>query len=220
MKIYIIEDEENILKELSIFLEKYGYQCCSSQDFNNIVEHVITISPQLVLLDINLPIKDGFQICRELKEKTNIPVIILTSRSTDFDELLSLNIGADDFITKPYNPQILLARIQRVLTFHTNNAITSVLTHKGVTLDVMKATLCWDNQTVELTKNEMGILKLLISQQGNIIPRDAIIDELWQTEEFIDENTLNVNIVRLRKKLSSIGLDDFLITKRGMGYSV
>ena len=166
MKIFIIEDDASIREELSRFLQKYGYECGTDDDFERIVEKCLAAEPDLVLLDLNLPYQDGFQICRELRRKSGVPIIVLTSRSSDFDELMSLNTGADDYITKPYNAQVLLARIQK------------------------------------------------------LIPRDAIIDELWQSEEFIDENTLNVNIVRLRKKLAGIGLPDYLQTKRGMGYCV
>ena len=149
-----------------------------------------------------------------------MPIIILTSRNTDFDELMGLNIGADDFVSKPYNGQVLLARIQKILARTYEVQSNTLLTHKGLTLNLLRATISHNGNEKELTKNELGILRLLMLNKGNIIPRDAIIDELWQSEEFIDENTLNVNVVRLRKKLAEIGLPDYLETKRGMGYSV
>ena len=149
-----------------------------------------------------------------------MPIIILTSRATDFDELLGLNIGADDFITKPYNGQVLLARIQKVLARTYEVQANTLLVHEGLTLNLLRATISHEGKELDLTKNELGILRLLMLNKGNIIPRDAIIDELWQSEAFIDENTLNVNIVRLRKKLAEIGLPDYLVTKRGMGYYV
>lgn len=145
---------------------------------------------------------------------------MLTSRNTDFDELMSLNIGADDFVSKPYNAQVLLARIQKLLSRAGGAQDSAVLTHKGLTLNLLKAEISHNGQNKKLTKNEMGILRLLMVNKGNIIPRDAIIDDLWQSEEFIDENTLNVNIVRLRKTLAEIGLPDYLETKRGLGYLV
>ena len=144
----------------------------------------------------------------------------MTSRNTDFDELLSLNIGADDFVSKPYNAQVLVARVQKLFKRVYELQESSVLTHKGLTLNLLKATMSCGNIEVELTKNELGILRLLILNKGNIIPRDAIIDELWQSDEFIDENTLNVNIVRIRKKLDQVGLKGYLETKRGLGYRV
>lgn len=220
MKIFIIEDETSIREELVQLLEKYGYQCSSSNDFQHIVETTLLSGADLILLDINLPYQDGFQVCREIRQKSNIPIIVLTSRTSDFDELMSLNIGADDFISKPYNAQVLLARIQKLLSRTYEVQDNMILTHKGLTLNLLKAEISYNGKRKTLTKNEMGILRLLMVNKGNIIPRDAIIDELWQSEEFIDENTLNVNIVRLRKTLAEIGLPDYLETKRGLGYCV
>lgn len=220
MKIYIVEDEASIRAELTTLLEKYGYSCESNTNFENITECVIKSESDLVLLDINLPFQDGFTVCRDIRKQSDIPIIVLTSRNTDFDELLSLNIGADDFISKPYNAQVLIARIQKILKRTYEVQVNSILFHKGLTLNLLKATMSYNELEIELTKNELGILRLLILNKGNVIPRDAIIDELWQSEEFIDENTLNVNIVRLRKKLSEIGLSDYLETKRGLGYRV
>lgn len=201
-------------------LQKYGYECEISDDFQNIGEKALSSKADLILLDINLPYQDGFQVCRYIRQKSNVPIIILTSRNTDFDELMGLNIGADDFVSKPYNGQVLLARIQKILARTYEVQSNTLLTHKGLTLNLLRATISHNGNEKELTKNELGILRLLMLNKGNIIPRDAIIDELWQSEEFIDENTLNVNVVRLRKKLAEIGLPDYLETKRGMGYSV
>ena len=220
MKIFIVEDEAAIREELIQMLQKYGYECESSDDFQNIGEKALSSKADLILLDINLPYQDGFQVCRYIRQKSNVPIIILTSRNTDFDELMGLNIGADDFVSKPYNGQVLLARIQKILARTYEVQSNTLLTHKGLTLNLLRATISHNGNEKELTKNELGILRLLMLNKGNIIPRDAIIDELWQSEEFIDENTLNVNVVRLRKKLAEIGLPDYHETKRGMGYSV
>lgn len=220
MKIFIVEDEAAIREELIQMLQKYGYECEISDDFQNIGEKALSSKADLILLDINLPYQDGFQVCRYIRQKSNVPIIILTSRNTDFDELMGLNIGADDFVSKPYNGQVLLARIQKILARTYEVQSNTLLTHKGLTLNSLRATISHNGNEKELTKNELGILRLLMLNKGNIIPRDAIIDELWQSEEFIDENTLNVNVVRLRKKLAEIGLPDYLETKRGMGYSV
>lgn len=220
MKIFIIEDEKAIREELEELIKKYGYKCESSDDFQNIIQIILASQANLILLDINLPYQDGFQICRDIRKQSNIPIIVLTSRNTTFDELMSLNIGADDFISKPYNWQVLLARIQKLLERVYEVQPNVVLTHKGLILDLLKATISYKGVKKELTKNELSILRLLMINKGNIIPRDAIIDDLWQSEEFIDENMLNVNIVRLRKKLSEIGLSQYLKTKRGLGYFV
>ncbi len=220
MKIFVVEDETEICKELSVLLQKYGYAYESSTDFAHITDHILKAEADLVLLDINLPYQDGYTICREIRKQSDIPIIVLTSRNTDFDELMSLNIGADDFISKPYNAQVLIARIQKILKRTYEAQVNSVLIHKGLTVNLLKATASYGDKEVDLTKNELGILRLLVVNKGNVIPRDAIIDELWQSDEFIDENTLNVNIVRLRKKLSEIGAPDYLETKRGLGYKV
>lgn len=220
MKIFVVEDETEICKELSALLQKYRYAYESSTDFAHITDHILKAEADLVLLDINLPYQDGYTICREIRKQSDIPIIVLTSRNTDFDELMSLNIGADDFISKPYNAQVLIARIQKILKRTYEAQVNSVLIHKGLTINLLKATASYGDKEVDLTKNELGILRLLVVNKGNVIPRDAIIDELWQSDEFIDENTLNVNIVRLRKKLSEIGAPDYLETKRGLGYKV
>jgi len=220
VKIFVVEDETEICKELSVLLQKYGYAYESSTDFAHITDHILKAEADLVLLDINLPYQDGYTICREIRKQSDIPIIVLTSRNTDFDELMSLNIGADDFISKPYNAQVLIARIQKILKRTYEAQVNSVLIHKGLTINLLKATAAYVDKEVDLTKNELGILRLLVVNKGNVIPRDAIIDELWQSDEFIDENTLNVNIVRLRKKLSEIGAPDYLETKRGLGYKV
>ncbi len=220
MKIFVVEDETEICKELSVLLQKYGYAYESSTDFAHITDHILKAEADLVLLDINLPYQDGYTICREIRKQSDIPIIVLTSRNTDFDELMSLNIGADDFISKPYNAQVLIARIQKILKRTYEAQVNSVLIHKGLTINLLKAAASYGDKEVDLTKNELGILRLLVANKGNVIPRDAIIDELWQSDEFIDENTLNVNIVRLRKKLSEIGAPDYLETKRGLGYKV
>lgn len=220
MKIFVVEDETEICKELSVLLQKYGYAYESSTDFAHITDHILKAEADLVLLDITLPYQDGYTICREIRKQSDIPIIVLTSRNTDFDELMSLNIGADDFISKPYNAQVLIARIQKILKRTYEAQVNSVLIHKGLTINLLKATASYGDKEVDLTKNELGILRLLVVNKGYVIPRDAIIDELWQSDEFIDENTLNVNIVRLRKKLSEIGAPDYLETKRGLGYKV
>ena len=190
MKIFIVEDEAAIREELIQMLQKYGYECESSDDFQNIGEKALSSKADLILLDINLPYQDGFQVCRYIRQKSNVPIIILTSRNTDFDELMGLNIGADDFVSKPYNGQVLLARIQKILARTYEVQSNTLLTHKGLTLNLLRATISHNGNEKELTKNELGILRLLMLNKGNIIPRDAIIDELWQSEEFIDENTL------------------------------
>jgi len=217
-KIFIIEDDIKIREELSLFLSRNGYDCETTENFKNLVECVNNSNAQLVLLDINLPYVDGYHICKEIRKTSDIPIIVVTSRNSDLDELMSMNFGADDFITKPYNTQILLARIQSVLRRTTQTS--EQLQVKGVTLNLSDASVSCQNQKIEITKNEMKILHLLMSQVGTIVKRDDIMDVLWQSNEFVDDNTLTVNINRLRKKLESIGINDFLKTKRGQGYII
>lgn len=219
MKIYIAEDDKTLRNELCKLLNSYGYECAYSDDFQNIVKHIFDENPSLILLDINLPYYDGYQICREIRKKSDVPVIIVTSRSTDMDELMSLNLGADDFITKPYNSHILLAHISAVLK-RGRNTVGDTAEYRGLKLIFSKSTAEYKETSVALTKNEFHILLFLIKNKEHIVSREDIMNELWQTDEFIDDNTLTVNINRLRRKLSSIGLDDFIITKRGQGYIV
>lgn len=218
--VFIVEDEPKIRTELTRLLEKYGYECCSSDDFSHMPEVILKSNPQLVLLDINLPVYDGFYICRELRRFSQIPIIIVTSRDSEVDELMSMNLGADDFITKPYNTQILLARIAAVLKRAYPSEPSGILSHRGLEIDLSRSVARFAGSEVELTKNELRILSLLVSNKGRIIARDEIMNDLWQSDEFVDDNTLTVNINRLRRKLESIGVQDYLLTKRGQGYMV
>ena len=218
--IFIIEDDVKIRNELTKLLEKYGYECESSDDFSHMSEVVLHRNPQLVLLDINLPVYDGYYICREIRRESQIPIIIVTSRDNEVDELMSMNLGADDFITKPYNTQILLARISSVLKRVYHSEPVNIISHRGLELDVSRSMAHFEGSEVELSKNELRILRLLMCNKDRIISRDEIMNDLWQSEEFVDDNTLTVNINRLRKKLDGIGVHDYLVTKRGQGYLV
>lgn len=217
-KIYIVEDEPKIREELSRLLEKYGYTCQSTEDFTHITQTVLAAQPQLILLDLNLPRFDGFSVCRELRSRCDTPIIIVTSRDSELDELMSLNLGADDFITKPYNTQILLAHIASVLkrAYHATGA--SCVAYAGLSLDMSRSVATFGSAEVELSKNERQILHLLLRNPGTVVPREELMNELWQSDEFVDDNTLTVNVNRLRKKLESIGLRGFLKTRRGQGY--
>lgn len=219
-QIFIVEDEEKLRNEVLTLLERNAYKCSTSDDYKNIIQTVLNLHPDLVLLDLNLPVYDGFYICREIRKQSEIPIIVVTSSKSDLDELDVLNLGADDFINKPFNSRILLARIASVLKRTSGKSKPLIVTHNGAVLDVLKSKVSYNNQSVELTKNELGILKILMDNKGNIIPRNEIISSLWDMAEFVEDSTLTVNINRLRKKLEDIGLDDYLITKRGQGYMV
>lgn len=220
MKIYIVEDEITIRSELAKLLESYGYTCAYSDDFQNIVEHILKEATDLILLDINLPFYDGYHVCREIRKQTDTPIIIVTSRNNDMDELMSMNLGADDFVTKPYNTQILLARIAAVLKRSDGKNATDSISHNGLTLFLNKSVVRFQNTDAELTKNEFRILAHLIQNAGKIVSREDLIEELWQSDEFIDDNTLTVNINRLRHKLEEIGAEQYINTKRGQGYII
>jgi DNA-binding response OmpR family regulator len=220
MKILIIEDDVTIRLELKSLLEKYNYEAVAVDSFDELPESALSAEPHLILLDLGLPLRDGYHICREIRKTSDVPVIVVTSRNTEIDELMSMNLGADDFITKPYNTQILLARIENVLRRTYEAPSEEIIQYGGVVLNVSGSTVSANGREQELTKNELRILRLLMTGRGKIISRDQIMEALWQTDEFIDDNTLTVNIKRLRKKLDEIGLPDFIRTKRGQGYMV
>ena len=220
MKIFIVEDDRGLRKQLKTFLEKYGYSCLYRDDFQNIDERISESNADMVLFDVNLPYKDGYCICRDIRKQSDIPVIMVTSRDTDMDELMSLNLGADDFITKPFNTQILLAHINAIFKRLNKRENPEVREYKGLSYYPEKGIAVHDDNEVELTKNENKILQIMLSKKGKIVSRDEIINEMWQSDEFIDDNTLTVNVNRLRKKLGEIGLHDYISTKRGQGYIV
>lgn len=217
--IFIIEDEEKIRNELSTFLRKYGYITNVAINFEDVVKDVIKEDPHVILLDINLPYYDGYYICREIRKQSDVPIIVVTSRQSEVDELMSMNLGADDFVTKPYNTQILLARIASIIkrTYSKSNE-AEILNYKGLKYDLYKSEVKFNDNKVELTKNESKILYTLIKNSEKIVSRDEIIKALWQTNEFIDDNTLTVNVNRLRRKIESLGAKGYLKTKRGQGY--
>lgn len=220
MKIYIIEDDKVLRTELMKLLNSYGYECVYSDDWQNIIQLALQESPDLILLDINLPLFDGFHICREIRKQSEVPIIVVTSRSTDMDELMSMNLGADDFVTKPYNTQILIARIAALLKRSVAATALQSTEYKGVTFQQAKGIITFEGNSAELTKNEMKILSVLLKNTGKIVSRDELMNELWQSDEFVDDNTLTVNVNRLRKKLEDIGAKNFITTKRGMGYLI
>ncbi|UEL49206.1 response regulator transcription factor [Terrisporobacter hibernicus] len=218
-KIIIIEDEEIIREELKNFLGRYGYEVVAPTSFDNVVEFIIQENANLVLLDINLPVYDGYYICREVRKESDVPIIIVTSRDSDMDELMSMNLGADDFVTKPYNTQILLARISALLKRSGSIAASSsILTYGDFQLNLSNATITYNNKEIELTKNEVKILSYLINHKGEIVSRELLMEYLWSTDYFVDDSTLTVNVTRLRKKLEEIGIENVIETRRGLGY--
>lgn len=220
-RIMVIEDHEKIREELCDFLHKNGYECIGVNDFEHVMEAIQAHNPDLILLDLNLPVYDGHYICREVrKSNQNVAIIVVTSRDSDMDELISMNLGADDFITKPYNLQILLARIARILHRTYENAGSNTLTIHDILLDIGKSTISYQNKSVDLTKNELRIMHCLFQNKNKIVSREELMKHMWDCEIFVDDNTLTVNINRLCKKLEYLRLDDLIQTKRGMGYMI
>lgn len=218
-KIMIVEDDEAIRRELSAALCGQGYETSCPAGFSALAEEVRVQSPDLILLDIGLPDTDGFKLCSEIRGFSRVPIIFVTSRNTDLDELMSISIGGDDFITKPYNLPILLARISSLLARAYPSA-QAPEAYKGVLLDTAAGKACYQNRTAEFTKNEIKILSCLFQNKGKIVSRTDLIEYLWDNEMFVDDNTLSVNITRIRAKLDAIGVRDFIRTKRGLGYLI
>lgn len=218
-KILIVEDDKKLGEELEIFLNKNGYQAETLKTFNNTIKDVLDINPDLLLLDINLPFADGEYICKEIRKKSTMPIIIITSRDSELDELISINYGADHYITKPFNLQILLAKMSSILRRVQNiDENAEKIDAKDFILNISKSMIEKDDKAIELTKNEYKILRFLVQNRDKIMSRDEIMKYLWDDDSFIDDNTLTVNVTRLRNKLEEVGLKELLETKRGQGY--
>lgn len=218
-QIFVVEDDAAIRNELLEVLERNGFETACCLSFDRVVADVLAADPDLVLLDLTLPGTDGQFICRELREVSQVPIVVLTSRATEIDEVMSMTMGADDFVPKPYSSRVLIARITALLR-RVGAAESSLLRHNGLELDPARSLACANGKQVELTKNEMRILSLLMSKAGTIVSRDAIMRDLWDSDAFVDDNTLTVNINRLRATLEKIGVTGYLTTHRGRGYSV
>ena len=217
-KVFIIEDDVKINEQLGSFLKRYGYEVATSFDFENIVDIALEENPKIILLDINLPVFDGYYICKEIRKQSNVPIIVVTSRDTEMDELISMNLGADAFITKPYNTAILLARIESIIRRVYGNNSMEIYEYNGLRYNLSTSEMEYEGNKSDLTKNESRILYTLIKNKGKIVSRSELMKYLWQNDEFVDDNTLTVNINRLRKKMEEIGANNMLTTKRGQGY--
>lgn len=216
MKILIVEDDVQLRDELKKLLDNNGYQGIILPDFKNALTRILEIDPDLILLDIMIPYLNGQQLLKRLREVSDIPVIMVTSKDSEIDEILSYSYGVDDYITKPYNPTILLLRIEALMK--RLNKKEPKLSYRDIKINLLKSTLEKDDEELLLSKNEMGIFYFLVINQGKIVTRDDIMNYLWGTDKFIDDNTLTVNVTRLRKKLEKIGLYDVIETRRDQGY--
>ena len=218
-KILIVEDDKKIRKELETFLNKNGFIAKGLEKFDNTIQDILNENADLVLLDINLPYADGEFVCKEIRKTSDVPIIMVTSRDNEIDELMSLNYGADQYVTKPYNIQILLAKINGLLKRNQKQEKDiQKIDCDGFFLNIAERTVEKDDKKLELTKNEYNILYYLSINKGKIVSRDEIMDYLWESEEFIDDNTLSVNVKRLRNKLEELGFVDKIETRRGQGY--
>lgn len=217
-KIMIIEDDPVIQTELQTLLWGNGYVTTAVKNFSSTLETVQTENPHLILLDIKLPGDNGFQICSRIRTFSNVPIVFVTSCDTDMDELNSIMLGGDAFITKPYNTAILLAKIASLLKRAYAAEQIETLTYQGVVLHLENSTLEYQTRQTELTKNEVKILYYLFKHAGTICARNSIVDFLWDNQLYVDDNALSVNINRIREKLSGIGLKDFIKTKHRQGY--
>lgn len=219
-KIMIIEDDPVIRDELTLLLQNEGYHVAAVTVFRDIATQVLESAPDLILLDLGLPERDGFSLCAEFRRNLDTPVIFVTSHDSALDELQALSLGGDDYITKPYNVPVLLARIRSVLRRSTVRSGSENPGVNGLTLDPMKGYASANGKTIELTRNELQILACLMEHNGEIVSRANLIETLWDNQIYIDDNTLSVNMTRLRGKLESIGLSDLIKTRRGMGYQL
>ena len=217
-KILIIEDDATLREELCLLLENGGYAPCVTTDFENAADEAARLRPDLVLLDILLPDANGQSILRDIRSGSDVPVIMLTSRSTDADEIISRSSGADDYVTKPYNPALLLLRIETVLRRTGGRGSEEELTYRGMRLNLLRSSVTYKGAETVLSRNEMNILHCLLKKRGTIVSRDELMDYLWDRSDFVDDNTLTVNINRLRKRLEGLGFPDVIETRRKQGY--
>ena len=220
-KILIVEDDTTIAKQLEEQLRKWGYETACAENFENILPQFVSFSPQLVLLDIGLPFYNGYYWCGEIRKISQVPVVFLSSASDNMNIIMAMNMGGDDFIGKPFDFEVLLAKVQAILRrTYAFQAQPSVMEHRNVILSLTDMSLLYQGNQQELSKNEFRILELLYEHAGSMVSRERIMKRLWDNECFVDENTLNVNINRLRKKLEEMGVHDFILTRKGVGYQL
>lgn len=220
-KLLIVEDDAVIAETIKQHMESWGYDVVCVQDFQDVLQTFITQNPQLVLMDISLPFYNGYHWCDEIRKISKVPIIFVSSASDNMNIVMAVNMGGDDFVAKPFDLNVLQAKVQALLRrtydFAGDNQL---LEHKGMIFDAGKGLVSYENARVELTKNEMRILRILLEQKGRIVTRDKLMERLWESDNFIDDNTLTVNVARLRKKLEEIGIFDMIKTRKGIGYVV
>ena len=220
-RIFIVEDDKMIAESVQKHLQQWGYEVVVATDFSNILGEVTKAGPDLILLDITRPNFNGFYWCREIRKMYKLPIIFISSASDNMNIVMAMDMGGDDFIAKPFDLSVLTAKIGAMLRrSYSFSGQMSALEHKGAILNMVDDTVTYNGEKIELSKNEAQIMTLLMENAGSIVSRDLIMMQLWDSDNFIDDNTLTVNITRIRKKLKDIGLDDFIKTKKGRGYIV
>ncbi|WP_346216762.1 response regulator transcription factor [Caldifermentibacillus hisashii] len=222
MKIMIVEDDHTIRDLLGEMLEKWNFEVIKLEEFDHVLEAFLNEKPHLLLLDINLPFFNGFHWCNKIREVSQVPIIFISSRNTAMDMVMAMNMGGDDFIQKPFDTDVLLAKINALLrrSYSYTDTEPNVLEHEGIILNLKDWKLLYGDKSVELTKTEFLILKLLLQNKGSVVNRKKIMRSLWKDENFVDDNTLTVNIARLRKKIDELGKKNFITTKKGEGYII
>ena len=220
-KILIIEDDEIIAKSIEKELSNWGFISKCITDFQNIIPQFVEFDPQLILLDITLPFFNGYHWCSEIRKLSKVPIVFISSASDNMNIVMAVNMGGDDFIAKPFDQSVLIAKIQAILrrTYDFSTS-SNLLEHRGAILNINDNSISYNGEKVELTKNEYKILQTLLENKNKTVSRDNLMIKLWETDNYVEENTLNVNVTRLRKKLESIGLNNFIKTKKGLGYIV
>ncbi len=220
-KILIIEDDEIIAKSIEREISNWGLTAKKVTNFQNIISEFVEFGPQLILLDITLPFYNGYHWCSEIRKLSKVPIVFISSASDNMNIVMAMNMGGDDFISKPFDLHVLIAKIQAILRrTYDFSTQTNLLEHNGAILNINDNSICHQGKKVELTKNEYKILQTLLENKGKTVSRDNLMIKLWETDYYVEENTLNVNITRLRRKLESIGLDHFVKTKKGLGYII
>ena len=220
-KILIVEDDMTIAKALSNHLAKWNYEMLYVTDFKNVYEEFMEFQPQLVLMDIMLPFYNGYHWCTEIRKVSKVPVIFISSMSDNMNIVMAMNMGGDEFIEKPFDLNVVTAKIQALLRrTYAFQGVVNVIEHQGVMLNISDATVTYQEKKLALTKNDYKILQILLENAERIVAREEIMTRLWESDEFIDDNTLTVNVTRLRKKLEELGLKDFIVTKKGIGYII
>lgn len=221
-KILIVEDDKDLCNNIEEGIAKWGFDVVSIESFENVLEEFAKYNPNLVIMDINLPCFDGFYWCRKIRDISKVLIIFLSSRDSNMDIVMAVNMGGDDYVTKPFSMDILLAKIQALFrrTYSYGQDEGQIIECNGAILNINDGTLTYNDKSIELTRNEFKILQLLMRNQGKIVARDRIMRALWESEYFISENTLTVNVNRLRKRLEDIELEDFILTKKSQGYMI